>query len=143
MPGPLDALPAAEAAGRLSQAPGAALIAPTAAFDALVVPRLVGMAALVMLEREARVPCIVMGGRAVLLVLSGTGGEAAAVSGRRPVEVRTGTGGWVALPPSHGTRWDTPPWAEPAAAPLRLMHGRDIGCRLAEAFRCHGAEGLR
>lgn len=116
----------------LESAPGAAIIAATDCFDAVIVPVRIAMAALVSLEREAPVPCLTIHGQqAVLLVLPATGRYSA---GRPDMQVRTGAGSWVALPPSHGVRWDTPPWNEQTNKPLPLLHGSDVGRHLAEAF---------
>lgn len=117
---------------RLFESPGAGLIAWTAAFDAVVVPRSVGMFAMVEIDRSvAPVPCILTEDTATLLVLPATGRYA--VSAETPGDVRTGMNGWVALPPSHGHRWDTPPWVERTTTPVTLIHGRDIARHLTNA----------
>lgn len=44
------------------------------------------------------------------------------------VEVRTGPADWLALPPSHVLRWETPPWIEPTTTkPRDLLNGGDVG----------------
>ncbi|MEO3976373.1 hypothetical protein [Streptomyces sp. CAU 1734] len=109
--------------------PGAGLIASTVVFDALVMPRAVCMTAMVRLDAEAPVPvpCLLFGkAAAALLVLPGTGRHALTIRSAAAVDVRTGPEQWVALPPSQGTRWDTPPWADPAGEPVRLLHGSDV-----------------
>lgn len=110
----------------LAEAPGASLIAPTQLFDAIVLPRLCGMAAMVSLDRLAPVPCLTTADQAALFVQPSTARYA--VDGGIPagVELRSGPGAWVALPPSHGTRWDTPPWHEQTHEPLPLLHGKDL-----------------
>lgn len=119
-------------ARQLRAAPSAALIAPTTAFDALVVPQHVGLTAIVSLESLAPVPCLIDGEHAVLLVLPATGRYAQALG--LPIEVRTGPDQWVALPPSHGVRWDTHPWIEQTTMPVQLLHGQDAGRHLRAAF---------
>lgn len=107
----------------LEGAPGASLIAPTLAFDALLMPRDLGMAAMLSLERVAVVPCFLQGDRAGLLMLPATGRYVA----RHPLlELRSGLDDWVALPPSHGSRWDTPPWCEQTGRPLPLLHAGEV-----------------
>lgn len=112
----------------LEESPGAGLIAWTTRFDALVLPRAVGMAAMVVLERVAQVPCIVTGESVILLVLPATGRYASVACG--DLEVRSGSGNWIAVPPSHGTRWDTPPWVPQTNSPVVLLHGADVGRQL-------------
>ncbi|MFM9590682.1 hypothetical protein ACKI16_29270 [Streptomyces scabiei] len=109
-------------------APGVGVIAGTERFDAVVVPRFAGMAVVAWLDRVMPVPCLVSETTATLLVLPATG-RYAQVDPR--VEVRAGSGGWIALPPSRGYHWDTPPWIESTVAPRALLHGGDIGRHLA------------
>ena len=124
----------------LEAAPGAALITPTVAFDALVVSHQLGMRAVAELERLAPVPCIVAPGHAVILVLPGTGGDA--VDGMVEfVEVRTGPEGWIALPPTRGLVWDTPPWFGRTDVAVPLVHGGDVGRHL--WFACRTEAGTR
>jgi hypothetical protein len=124
----------------LEAAPGGAIIATTAAFDALIVPYQLGMRAVVELERLAAVPCIVAADRAVLLVLPGTGRDA--VDGVEDiVEVRSGRDDWIALPPTRGLTWDTPPWAEGTDVAVPLLHGNDVGRHL--WFACRTEAGAR
>ncbi|MFC8466023.1 hypothetical protein [Streptomyces sp. NPDC057250] len=129
----------ADLARELEASPGAGLIAWTEAFDAVSVPRTVGMAAMVSLDRIAPVPCLVHETTAVLLVLPATGRYA--LDGVEAGEARSGPEGWIALPPSYGVRWDTTPWVEQANTPVRLLHGRDIRSHLREAMKYRtGAE---
>ncbi|GHG13277.1 hypothetical protein ACFFSH_31565 [Streptomyces filamentosus] len=116
----------------LGQSPGAGLIAWTVTFDALVVPRTIGMAAMITLDRIAPVPCLLSEEKAVLLVLPATGRYAVATG---PCEVRSGQDQWIALPPSHGVRWDTTPWIEQTSEPVGLLHGMDVGRHLRAAMR--------
>ncbi len=118
----------------IETAPGAALIAHTASFDALVMPRRIGMATMVALDRVAPVPCLTDTARAILFMLPATGRYALGDEPPPFIELRTGSRQWIALPPSHGTRWDTPPWNEQTSAPIPLLHGGDIRPRLAEAI---------
>jgi hypothetical protein len=117
----------------LEEMPGAGLIAFTERFDAVLVPRRVGMAAMVLLDREKSVTCLVAAPETyALLVLPATGRYAAVTD---EVEVRTGPEGWVALPPSRGVRWDTPPWIEATPEPRKLVHGAEIRHALADCFQ--------
>ncbi|MFE4873477.1 hypothetical protein [Streptomyces sp. NPDC056682] len=101
-------VPLAELSAAFDAAPGAGIIAPCASFDAVVMPQEVGMALMLRLDAERiHAPCLTAHHQtATLLVAPGTG---KVLVGRPSVEVRTGTGMWVALPPSHGVRWDTTP----------------------------------
>ncbi|MEU3203377.1 hypothetical protein ABZ702_05745 [Streptomyces cyaneofuscatus] len=98
----------------------------------MVVPRPVGMAAMVSLDRVAQVPCMIAGGLVMLLVLPATGRYA--LTAGTPGHVRSGKEGWIAVPPSRGARWDTPPWVEQTIAPLSLLHGQTVGRHLADAY---------
>lgn len=124
----------------LDEVPGAALIAPTLHFDAVVVPREVGMSAMIGLDRVAPVPCLVDAAHAYLLLRPGTGCFAVPEPDPQTqgqvqagVRVRTGPTGWVALPPSHGVRWDTVPWDTAGRRPVPLPHGGDVRRHLAWA----------
>ncbi|WP_329224272.1 hypothetical protein OG352_39830 (plasmid) [Streptomyces sp. NBC_01485] len=128
---PLPPLTAATADSALQTAPGAALIAATTHFDAVIVPSRIGMAAMTRLDTVTPVPCLLRDDQAVLLVLPATGRYALV---HPDVVARTGPDGWLALPPSRDVRWDTPPWMEAVGTPHRLLHGSDVGRYLAEAF---------
>lgn len=132
-PGRLPRLTEADVGEVVQALPGVSLIAVTERFDALLLPQRVAMAAMVTLDKISPVPCIQTqsGHSAALLVLPATG-RYAAVNGR--VEVRTGPNGWLALPPSHQLRWDTPPWIEPTTTARELLHGEDVGRVLREIF---------
>ncbi|WP_138894646.1 hypothetical protein [Streptomyces chryseus] len=141
MPGRPTFRGAEETLRELEASPGAGLIAWTTVFDALVVPRALGMAAMVSLDRVAPVPCLVAGeDHAVLLVLPATGRYAVEDV---PGEVRSGADQWIAVPPTHGVRWDTAPWVEQTATPVTLLHGRDVGRHLREAKHAAGTEVTR
>lgn len=136
---PLPSPPTATSPERLSTeletAPGAALIAPTVTFDAIVLPRQIGMAAMVSLDRYRPVPCLTTTEHATLLVLPSTA-RYAFDEGRHPaVELRGGASNWIALPPTHGVRWDTPPWDEQTFAPIPLLHGGELRPHLADVLR--------
>ncbi|QIJ62534.1 hypothetical protein [Streptomyces sp. JB150] len=135
LPGPVTVCTAEQLGDELAASPGAALIAPTVSFDAIALPREYGMAAMISLDRVAPVPCLMEGDRAMLLVLPSTGRYAVGGMTDSAVQVRSGPTGWVALPPSHGVRWDTPPWHEQAHQPLPLLHGQDLRSHLDEALR--------
>lgn len=133
----LRPLETASLAEELEAAPGAGVIAVTERFDAVLVPRRIGMAAMVLLDRDMPTPCLVQEpDRYALLVLPSTGRHALA---HEAVEVRSGPEGWVAVPPSRGVRWDTPPWYEGTTNPRPLMHGQNVGRVLAECFHSIGA----
>ncbi|MFC5802291.1 hypothetical protein [Streptomyces formicae] len=134
-PGALTPLTTDGVRAVLDAAPGAGLITPTARFDALVMPRQLGMAAMVSLDRVAPVPCLIDDTRAILLVLPSTGRCALSDQALTAVELRAGPDQWIAVPPSHGTRWDTPPWSEETHAPIPLLHGGDLRPQLSEALR--------
>lgn len=130
-PGPRLAEDSIDAA--LQEAPGGSLIAATVHFDAVIVPYRIAMAAMLRLDRVSPVPCLVTHGvTAALLVLPATGRYATVHS---TVEVRTGPDGWIALPPSNGARWDTPPWVESTHTPHVLLNGQDVGRHLYEVFK--------
>ncbi|MER0245439.1 hypothetical protein AAHZ94_26340 [Streptomyces sp. HSW2009] len=116
--------------------PGVAIIAPAIGFDAVTLPRAVGMMAMVAIERRMEAPCLVGPDTMTLLVQPGT----AAVLGAVPtVTVRSGADHWIALPPSHDTRWDTPPWAERTGGPRLLPHGLSLVQDVRDAQRLGGA----
>ncbi|MFI0769239.1 hypothetical protein ACH4TQ_30765 [Streptomyces sp. NPDC021218] len=46
---------------------------------------------------------------------------------------------WIALPPSHRTRWDTHPWDDLSMETLPLLHGGDIRRVLTQAVSLFGA----
>lgn len=117
-----------------ASAPGAGVIAPATMFDAVVLSRGVGLAAMTALDRRGPVPCLVHGERVILLVAPGTG----EVMTRHAVEVRSGAAQWVALPPSYGVRWDTPPWDEASGAAVPLMLGQEVQPEVAAAARLVG-----
>jgi hypothetical protein len=119
-------------------APGAAVIAPTLRFDAVVLPRDIAMAAMVLLDRHAQVPCLASMDRAALIVAPGTAAPALGTGASGAVRVRTGPDQWVALPPSHGVTWDTPPWDELTGAPLFLPDAQDIRDELTTTLRQAG-----
>ncbi|MGA5202833.1 hypothetical protein [Streptomyces variegatus] len=119
--------------GALESSPGAGLIAFTERFDAVLVPRQIGMAAMVLLDRATPVTCLVVGQDTYALLVLPSTGRYAAVDER--VEVRTGAEGWIALPPSRGVRWDTAPWIEASTQPRKLIHGSEIRHQLADCFQ--------
>jgi hypothetical protein len=106
-------------------------------FDAITLPRQAGMAAMVAIDHIAPMPCIVTAEHATLLVLPATARYALDGGDLPGIEVSIGPDQWVALPPSHGTRWDTPPWDEQTGAPVSLLHGSTLRGLLAEAV-AHG-----
>jgi hypothetical protein len=137
LPGPLTSCPADGLVEELAESPGAALIAPTRHFDALVLPKWIGLSVVMWLDRYGKaVPCLVQGeNRAVLLVLPSTGRYALPEEVGTTVQVRSGRSEWVALPPSHGTWWETPPWHEQTHQPLPLIPGNELVVPLEKALR--------
>ncbi|MGW2421423.1 hypothetical protein ACWC0C_19615 [Streptomyces sp. NPDC001709] len=138
LPGPLTPSPEDGLTAELNASPGAALIAPTVAFDAIVLPKWSGLSVVMWLDRYGKaVPCLLQGeDNAVLLVLPATGRYALPEDANSStVDVRSGPEQWVALPPSHGIRWDQPPWHEQTHQPLPLIHGKDLLLPLTEALR--------
>jgi hypothetical protein len=106
-----------------------------------LIPRRIGMAAMVALDRKTSVPCLVIGPDTyALLVLPATGRYALV---HPTVEVRTGPDGWVPLPPSRGVRWDTPPWIEATTAPRDLVSGAEIRQDLSEVYHVTRDLGVR
>ena len=145
LPGRLVCPPKDVLAREIEHTPGASLIAPTAHFDAVLVPQQVGLTVILRLEGCAPVPCVISRPYSVLLVQPGTGGHALTAS-EGAGELRTGPDQWIALPPSHGTRWDTHPWDDLSLEALPLLHGGDLRQTLTQAFSLFGAspeEALR
>ncbi|WP_416976735.1 hypothetical protein [Streptomyces sp. T028] len=137
-PGTVPLTSAAQLTAELAVSPGASLIAPTLPFDVIVLPKSYGMAAMASLDRVAPVPCLLDGERAALFVLPSTARYLFGPEPHPALDVRSGPNGWVALPPSHSVRWDTPPWNEQTHQPLPLMHGQDLSLHLAAALRAAG-----
>ncbi|MEW1637491.1 hypothetical protein AB0469_25890 [Streptomyces sp. NPDC093801] len=133
VPGPPNLRDQHEMIRELEAAPGAGLIIWTTRFDAVIVPRAVGMAAMVALDHLAHVPCLVTEAHATLLVLPATGRYAQ--RGETSAQVRSGSCQWIAAPPTHGVRWDAPPWLEGTSTPAALLHGGDVGLRLRDAYK--------
>ncbi|WP_158857552.1 hypothetical protein [Streptomyces sp. NRRL B-1347] len=96
-------------------------------FDAVTVERYAGTYVMVHLESSAPVPCVMTHETATFLVRQGTG----AMAKTHPaVHVTAGARGWLALPPSHGTYWDTPPWDEATGEPRDFVDGERVGAVL-------------
>ncbi|MFE2448002.1 hypothetical protein ACFXDF_39230 [Streptomyces sp. NPDC059426] len=127
-----DRLDEASVSEALESSPGAGLIAWTERFDAVLVPRQIGMAAMVLLDRKRPVTCLIPDPDTYALLVMPSTGRYAAVD--PAVMVCTGEDGWIALPPSRGVRWDTPPWIEGTAEPRGLIHGDEIRHALADCF---------
>lgn len=91
-------------------------------FDAVTMPYNLAMALMVELDRRTPpVPCLVTAQRsATMLVAPSTARSELLVALDRRIRVFSGSEHWIALPPSAGVRWDTPPWlGAKAAVPLR------------------------
>ncbi|AWZ03544.1 MULTISPECIES: hypothetical protein [unclassified Streptomyces] len=125
-----DIVSAHRALALVQEAPGRLELQTTcSAFDAVIVPAVLGADLLVLADRRgqdpAPVPSLVYGtGETVLLVAPGTAAPLIGVAG---VRVESGPGGRIALPPSGGSRWDTWPWALDEPTPATLSDG---GCLL-------------
>ncbi|MFI5986986.1 hypothetical protein ACIBEA_39750 [Streptomyces sp. NPDC051555] len=104
---PVAALPAHRVGEVFDGRPGAGVICDCALFDAVILPYESGLLVMEELERVAvRAPCMVGDHTtATILALPGTGLAMAGMC----AEVRSGTGDWIALPPTKNLRWDTPP----------------------------------
>ncbi|GAA1930623.1 hypothetical protein [Streptantibioticus ferralitis] len=121
-----DQIPAA-----LEAAPGAALITSCTAFDAVVMPRALGMALMVLLDHyHVPAPCLTVDHTtATVLVAPQT---AYGLCGG-PCTVRRGGADWIALPPSYGIRWDTPPTCDV------LPTGERVRPHLAQVLKLAGS----
>lgn len=133
-PGTLTPLGERQLLDAVSTTPGVALIATTAAVDALILPKRPAMATIASLDRGAPVPCLTATTWAAILVLPATGRYARGDLPHPDLELRTGPRQWIPLPPTHGISWDTPPWNEQTGRPLPLLHGKDLRPYLAEAL---------
>ncbi|MFD4376803.1 hypothetical protein [Streptomyces sp. NPDC058486] len=108
-PGPLTPLRPEDIESTFTQAPGAGIIAPCRRFDAVALPHPLGTGLLLMLDRfTLHTPSLATtAGPITILVEPGTGHRLA--EAYTDVVVHTGPDAWIALPPSHNIRWDTPP----------------------------------
>ncbi|MFE4659203.1 hypothetical protein ACFRFJ_21240 [Streptomyces hydrogenans] len=109
LPGPVTPLNAGSIADAFDQTPGAGIIAPCDHFDAVTLPGPVGTALLLMLDRfTVHAPSLAdLHGTVTVLVEPGTSHRLAETC--TDLVIHTGPTAWIALPPSHGIRWDTPP----------------------------------
>ncbi|MER6516726.1 hypothetical protein ABT246_07625 [Streptomyces sp. NPDC001553] len=120
-----DIVSARGALSLLREAPGLELQTTCSAFDAVIVPAVLGSDLLVLADRRDQAlppfPSLAYGsGQKLLLVAPGT---AATLTGVAGVRVESGPGGRIALPPSGGARWDTWPWALSEPTPVTLTDG--------------------
>ncbi|MER0476923.1 hypothetical protein ABR737_00890 [Streptomyces sp. Edi2] len=108
-------------------------------FDAVTVSGAVGRDALMWLDREgANVPLIPSfqdGSSVTFLVQPGT---ARHLQGLDAVTVVSGPDGRVALPPTPGVRWDTPPWHARTPARIELADAQGLRPGLERALHLHG-----
>ncbi|MFI1884837.1 hypothetical protein [Streptomyces jumonjinensis] len=134
---PLTGEEAVLAAGRC---PDAELLTSCAAFDAVTVACDLGVRAGYFLARcGVEIPSFHTGRQSsTFLVRPGAG---AMLSGVPAVEVASGEGGWLALPPAAGRRWSAPPWSTAGPAPAALLDAAPLRGALATAARVlgHGA----
>ncbi|MFF0740487.1 hypothetical protein ACFYVL_08795 [Streptomyces sp. NPDC004111] len=106
------------------------------AFDAVSVPRAAGRDALLRLDRrDLLVPSLLAADQVVMLVAPGTGVPLGDLPG---VEVASGAGACVLLPPTAGVRWDNVPWSDTDPAPLGLTDGQRVCASLTEGLRIYG-----
>ncbi|MBP2400738.1 hypothetical protein [Streptomyces syringium] len=128
---------AEEAEHLLATDPGLPLETDGSLFDAATVAYSLGLETLIRLDRMPQVPpvpCFTDGHSTVTFLLTpGTGEGLAGLS-----DVRVGAGGPVALPPSTGLRWDTPPWNCTVPERLAIPAAEELAPALRAAVRLYG-----
>ncbi|MFF2571195.1 hypothetical protein [Streptomyces sp. NPDC058084] len=134
---PVEPLPPADVATVFNAEPGAGIITTCTKVDGVTLPHALGLALMLILDRHGiYTPCLTADHTyATLLVAPGTGHRLAGVA---PVSVHSGPEAWLALPPSNGMRWDTPPTLHaplPDAEAIRPHLERAVRM----AARCPGA----
>jgi hypothetical protein len=110
-------------------------------FDAVSVPRPAGMDTMLRLGRckLGLVPSLITTEWVTLLVKAGTG---SAFHDLPAVEVVSGAESWLALPPSPGVRWDTPPWSASSPTPLDLVDGALVRAPVQDGLRLYGCPSV-
>jgi hypothetical protein len=113
-------IPVAVAESLVAAHPNAVLETRCVEFDVVTMTHHDGRSALMHLDRaNSPAPSIVdASGFVRFLVQAGTG----QVEGLDAVRVQSGADHLLALPPSSGLRWDTPPWSRAAREPLVPPH---------------------
>ncbi|MGX8910291.1 hypothetical protein ACR820_34655 [Streptomyces netropsis] len=128
---------AEEAEHLLATDPSATLETADSLFDAATVAYSLGLETLIRLDRMPQVPpvpCFTDGRSAVTFLLKpGTWEGLAGLS-----DVRVGAGGPVALPPSAGLRWDTPPWDCTVPERRAIPAAGELAPALRAAVRLYG-----
>lgn len=115
--------------------PTTALLAACTKFDAVTASRRVVADALVRLDRMGAVlPCLLYRETGTFLVARGSGAHVSALAG---VQVMAGADARITLPPTHGARWDTPPWHLTKRAPLELSSAAVLHSCLEEGLRLY------
>lgn len=111
------------------------LLAACTKFDAVTTSRKAATAALVRLDRRGTaLPCLLCGETGTFLVARGSGVHVSPLAG---VQVMSGADARITLPPTHGVRWDTPPWHLTERAPLKMPSAIDLLSCLEEALRLY------
>lgn len=117
--------------------PTVVLRTPCAGFDLVSVPYELGLDALVLIERaDVRIPCIRRPEEVTFLVRMATGQFLADVDFTRVEAVPDGL---LTLPPTAGTRWDTPPWLSSSPEPLPLPEATTLAHGLEKVTRTRRA----
>ncbi|MEU2874155.1 hypothetical protein ABZ769_34005 [Streptomyces olivoreticuli] len=128
-----------QAKHRLTSDPGTTVLTTCAGFDAVIVPHNVGMAALVRLEEKTGpVPSFAEAHETVTFLVQSD--SAHALQGLGGIRVKTGSGAQIALPPSRGIRWDTPPWKSNTREHQELRTAADLKASLHTALRLYGSD---
>jgi hypothetical protein len=96
---------------------------------------------LVVIERaDMHVPCVVHAKEVALLVQPETG---ATLVDFDFVQVEANREATLTLPPSHGSRWDTPPWLSSHPEPTHLVSGDALLSALAKVSRTRRGQESR
>lgn len=134
-----DCLSADEAAHLLNTDPHAVVETPCDKFDAVRVSCAVGRDALMWLDRKsADVPLIPSFQDGISVTFLVRPGAARHLQGLDAVSVVSGPDGRIALPPTPGVRWDTPPWHAMTPVPIELADAQSLQTVLERALHLHG-----
>lgn len=109
-----------------------------AGFDAVVVPREAGLAALVRVEHALGPVVSLTDSRTVTFLVRG--GTAKKLEALDAVQVKSGTDASIALPPSLGVNWDTPPWSWASRVPRQFYDAELLRFSLSESVRLVSAK---
>lgn len=120
-----------------ANSPTTVLLAACTSFDAISVSYKAAIDVLVRLERTemtSAVPCLLNATTGTFLVEAGTGKHVAALGG---VQIAAGADARITLPPTNGTRWDTPPWSRTEPIPLPLYSASALRPCLSDGLRLY------